>query len=248
MPDTRYLSRAPIVEALIRFQANAAENWRSSRVIDVVRAAWPEHTQIQELQHVELEFTAEAGRMAGQKIKVPEVDGFLLRAPDRQTAFQVRRDGLIVSWLAPYSDWTAFRTAAFESWAKFRQILSPGELHAVSVRYVNKLEFPLENFQLADFLVVSPAKPPEIANWSVLGFQHFTLLEVPDTGFVVQVISTQIDGRPGFASFILDIEVRAKESLAATGRTAEDSLEEMRKLKDQAFFSMLTTKAIDSYL
>lgn len=246
MPEISHLSRAPIIEALIHFQSNAAEHWVPENVRNELQPAWPEHVEVQEMRPVKFEFKQEAGKEPEQKITFPGVDGFIFRAPATQTVYHARRDGLIVSWLAPYVNWATFRDSAMEAWGKFRQILAPEELHSVTLRHINRLEFPMADFRLADFFTAPPAKPQELNDWQFHGFQHQTLFAVPNSGCAVQVVFTPMfDVAAEKVAFILDIEVRLKEPLVE--RTVEEVLEEMRVLKNKAFFSMLTPAALAQY-
>ncbi len=247
MPETRHLDHAPIVEALIHFQANAAERWSPETMRNELQPAWPEHTEVQEMRPVKFEWKLEAGKEPEQKISSPGVDGLFFRAPGQPTVYHARRDGLIVSWLAPYANWETFRDTALAAWAKFQEILAPEDLHTVALRYINRLEFPQTEFKLSNFFASPPAKPPDLADWGFLSFQHHTLFAPTDSRFAVQVIFTRIEGPPEIAAFILDIEVRLKESLAATTRSVEEVLEEMRLLKNKAFFGMLTPAVIERY-
>ena len=248
MPDVIHLSRAPIVEALIQFQANTAARWDPRRVREQLQPAWPEHTAVQEMRTVEFKLEQRPGQALQQSVHFPDVDAFIFSAPGQQTVYQARRDGLIVSWLRPYGTWEAFRGAAFQAWSRFQEILSPEELHAVTLRYINRLEFPATDFQFERYFTAPPAKPPGGEAWSFQGFHHQSLFAVPGSGCLVQVVFTRVEAPPETMVFLLDNQVLLREPLTATGRTAEDALEEMCRLKDEAFFSMLTPEALDHYV
>lgn len=247
MSEICHLSRAPIVEALIHFQANAAERWSSETARAVLQPAWPEHTEAQEMKQVKWEWKREAGKEPEQKVTFPGVDSIFFRAPGQPTVYQARRDGLIVSWLNPYANWETFRDTALAAWAKYGEILAPEPLHSVALRYINRLEFPLADFRLSEFFASPPFIPEDLKGWGFLTFQQNAVFGVPDSGCTVHVSFTRIDGAPETATFSLDIEVRLKEPLPATERRAEDVLEEMRVLKNKAFFGMLTPAAIERY-
>lgn len=248
MPEeTFHLARAPIVEALIHFQANAAERWESGTVRGDLQSAWPEHADVQEMRQVQFQVMQEAGKAPESRVILPGIDGLVFRASGQSTVYHARRDGLIVSWLAPYANWSVFFQKALEGWENFRRILAPVELHAVALRYINRLEFPMKDFRLSTYFTAPPAKPPTLENWQFHGFMHQTHFAVPDSGCSVQVNFTPTDPTSETVSFILDIEVRLKESLAATGRDMTDALEEMRNLKNTTFFALLTKAAIERY-
>lgn len=236
------------MEALIRFQANSAEHWKAEDVRHELLRVWPDHENVHESRAIKMEVTQQQGKEPTQSLSSPEVEAYVFRGSAKQTVYQARRDGLIVSWLAPYSTWAIFREAALKAWAEFRQVLAPKELHSVSMRYVNNLQFWAGDFILNEFFTAPPAQPADVSDWRSFGFQHATVYGVPNSPFAVRTIFTRLEGTPEMTSFLLDIEVNLTDSLTAFGRTAEECLEEMHKIKNRAFFSMLTQKAIDRYV
>jgi uncharacterized protein (TIGR04255 family) len=126
--------------------------------------------------------------------------------------------------------------------------LQPEDLHSVSVRFINRLEFPLEGFRWSRFLTTPPASPPELG-WQFYGFLHQTFYAVPGSPCVVKVVVA-----PAFTAdttdsiaFVIDVDVSLKESLEATGKGLEAILAEMHDLKNKAFFHLLTPEALQAY-
>lgn len=252
MPDFPHLARAPIVEALIHFQANAAEQWEPKKVRSVLQPAWPEHTNVQEMRPVQFQMKQEKGKEPEANVSLPGVDGLLFRAKGLPTVYHARRDGLIVSWLAPYADWLTFVEVALTAWGKFREILTPSALHSVALRYINRLEFPVADFstpdlRLSTFFTAPPAKPPKLSDWKYRGFSHETNFVAPSSRCVVRTNFSQTQSPPDMAAFILDIEVRLREPLMAMDGDTKEILEEMRTLKNTVFFAMLTDAALERY-
>lgn len=161
---------------------------------------------------------------------------------------QARRDGYAFSKLAPYEDWSALVAGALAGWADYSAVLEPEELHAVAVRFINRVSFPLEEFKLARYFTTPPVPPPRLP-WHFHGFVHQSIYGVPDSPCAVQVIIARaFDGlSPESVPFLIDIEVTLKEPLTALAKSLEDVLTEMRELKNQAFFHLLTEEALQSY-
>ncbi len=248
MPEICHLSRAPIVEALVNFQANAARLWKPEDVRPALATHWPEHREIQEIRPVEIEVTQTPQGPLPPKV-TSQMQGFIFRsATQTSVVHQARRDGYTFSRLEPYEDWRVLEAGALAGWADYRAVLEPEELHGVAVRFINRVEFPLEGFKLARFFTTPPVSPPDLG-WQFHGFIHQTFYAVPGSPCVVKVILTPaFDATPGDSvAFIMDIEVTLKESLAATGRELESVLAEMHELKNQAFFHLLTEEALQSY-
>ena len=247
MPNFPHLSRAPIVEALIHFQANAADRWEPEKVRDELQLAWPEHTEVQEMRPVQFQMKQEKGKKPETRVILPSAEGFMFRAKGQSTVYHARRDGLIVSWLAPYADWPTFLQAALEAWHKFQGILAPSGLHSVALRYINRLDFSSADFRLSTFFTAPPARPPMLSDWKFQGFLHQTNFIAPNSRCVVRTNFQQTEAPPDSAAFILDIEVRLREPLTAMDGDSKEVLDEMRGLKNTVFFAMLTDPALERY-
>ena len=247
MSETCHLSSAPIVEALVNYQANAARLWKPDEIRPALAVRWPEHADIQELRPVQIEVTQTPEGQLPPKV-TSEMQGFIFRSATQRSAHQARRDGYTFSRLEPYEDWSSLEAGASAGWADYKEVLEPEELHAVAVRFINRVKFPLDGFKLARYFTTPPVAPPDLG-WQFHGFMHESLYGVPDSPCVVKVIMVRaFDGAsPGSVPFIIDIEVTLKESLAATGRRLDTVLAEMRNLKNKAFFNLLTPEALQTY-
>lgn len=248
MPEICHLSQAPIVEALVNFQANAARLWNPETIRPALAACWPEHAEIQELRPVQVEVTQTPEGQLPPKV-TSEMQGFIFRSTTQPSVVhQARRDGYTFSRLAPYEDWHSLETGALAGWTAYKAVLEPEELHAVAVRFINRVEFPLEGFKLARYFTTPPISPPGLG-WKFHGFMHQSHYAVEDSPCTVRVIiAPAFDGAaPQAMPFIIDIEVTLKESLSALGGTFEAILAEMHDLKNRAFFHLLTEEAIQTY-
>jgi uncharacterized protein (TIGR04255 family) len=248
MPKICHLSRAPIVEALVNFQANAAHLWKPEDVRPALAARWPDYADIQELRPVQIEVTQTPQGALPPKV-TSQMQGFIFRSATLPNVHQARRDGYTFSRLTPYEDWHSLESSARLGWTDYQAVLKPEELHAVAVRFINRVEFPLEGFRLARFFTTPPVSPPDLG-WQFHGFMHQTFYAVTGSPCVVKVIlAPAFDAASGDSvAFIMDIEVTLKESLVATGRGLDAVLAEMHDLKNKAFFHLLTEEALEMYM
>ena len=248
MPDFPHLIRAPINEAMLTFQANAAAHWGGEDLLVRLKPLWPEHSDCQELQLVNMQFSAKQGEQPKHDTTNAQSMGWVFRSGTEHTAHQVRRDGYTFSRLKPYQDWESFEVAAKEEWKKVSELLQPEPLHSVSVRFINILEFPAAEFKLKRYFTAPPPRPAGL-DWRFHGFVQQAFFEVPDSQCAVQVTFS-----PSFSAvptetlaFLLDIAVTLKQSLPASGKSVDEVLDEMHLLKNEAFFGMLTEEAIGLY-
>ena len=247
MPEICHLPRAPIVEALVNFQANAARLWKPEEVRPLLAARWPEHTEIQELRPVQIEMMQTPQGQLPPKV-TSQMQGFIFRSATQPSAHQARRDGYTFSRLEPNDDWNSLEKGANAGWADYQAVLEPEELHTVAVRFINRVVFPLDGFRLARFFTTPPVPPPGL-DWKFHGFMHQTIYAVPGSPCVVKVtLAPAFEPTPrDSVAFVMDIEVTLKESVAAIGRGLDSIFEEMHDLKNKAFFHLLTDEALQTY-
>jgi len=248
MAQYRHLSKAPINEALVNFQSNATERW-AKELVAKFKKVWPSHKDVLSLQEIALRFSANEGQEPHASATQQEVTGWLFRSGDEPTVHQVRRDGYTFSQLKPYQYWENLEARAHEGWKIYNDVLKPEPLYAVAARFINQLEFPASaTFDLSEYFT-APPKPPVEFGWTLFGFVQHSQYNVPDSP-----CSVRINLAPGFSAnselyvFMLDIEVTLKKPLAETGKALSDIFSEMRRIKNEAFFGMLTEKAVQLHV
>jgi len=246
MAAVQHLRRAPIVEAMLNFQADASQHWNDAPPL--IRNAWPTHSLVQEMRQVQLQLPASPTQPPEQSLFTRHA-GMLLRSPSDPTVHQARPDGYTFSRLAPYENWESFEAAAMSGWETFSRLLAPEPLHAVMARFINRLEFPTLDFRLSRYFTAPPQPPPHL-NWAFHGFTQHLIYAVPDSFCTVQSIFTPaFSGHPDEKhAFVLDIQVMLKEALPASGLQLTDVFREMRRLKNEAFFGVLTDETIGPYI
>lgn len=248
MPEFPHLNNAPIVEALIFFQADVTAAWKPETLRTELAPLWPEHTEMQELRMVKLELRIGPPKEPPQDLVTPAIEGLIFRSKSKPTVYQARRDGFVASWLKPYPDWETFQTDAIERWERYAQAVGLPVLHSVLVKFTNRVEFPRPGFSSKRYFTTHPSPPPKLG-WDVGNFVQQAEYLVPHTSYAVQTVLTRaFDAAPDMLAFVLDIEVRLREPIIATDDRLGNVLPEMRKLKNKAFFGILTKTAWQKYL
>lgn len=247
MSEFPHLTHAPIVEALIFFQADVSASWKPETLRSELAPLWPDHTEVQEMQIVKMAVKLEKGLEPKQEIITPGIEGLMFRSKTQPTVYQARRDGFIASWLKPYPDWDVFQRDAILQWERYSGLVGATALHSVFVRFINRLEFPLGEFTPEKYFTTHPSTPAKLG-WQFTNFMQQVEYAVPGTNYVVQtVLARAFDTAPELLAFILDIEVKLREPLTATERAPGEVLGEMRSLKNEAFFGLLTEQAWQRY-
>src|SRR5262245_12981438 len=132
-----HLSNPPIVEAVLHWQARAGKTWNEG-VRDELTRGLPAYEK-QEPTY-QLEFLAVGG---GEQPPVAQHhhnwQGYRLTTTDQKYIAQMSRDGVVLSRMEPYQDWTEFEAEGRKVWGVFRAIAGPVEVQRLGVRFINRL-------------------------------------------------------------------------------------------------------------
>ncbi len=169
---------------------------------------------------------------------------------DKSALLQIGPDNLVINQLRPYVDWDNFKALIERSLDHYWQAAKPQGIEAVSLRYINRIPFPVEPAHYEDFLTVYPNIPDsrdqKWSNW----VQRVEVVREDAGGvLVVQAGSAREDqGEKVIPVVILDLTfVRAQPQNAAVEslkrsdmgewlETAHDEIEAM-------FLASLTPRA-----
>jgi len=248
MADYQHLNHAPVIEAILGFQADISKEWNP----DVMRAGlskhYPDFPKIQEQRDFESKFTMSPGKDPESIATIHGVRGFILHGNDGGSAIQIRRDGFAFSQLKPYPDWDRFVDNAMSQWKISADWFGIDSPHSVFLRFINRLSYPIEDFKFADYFE-HPPKPPMGTSWRFNSFREHNVYVSEDDRFLVEsVFSRTGDPSPQKkVDFLLDLTIKPTESLAESGNSIESLLPEMRKLKNNAFFAKLTEPGLEPY-
>ena len=248
MAATRHLTKAPVIEAILGFQADASKAWD----VEAVRLGLPTHfpvfPEVQEQRMFENQIWVAPGKEPESSTKVHPVEAFILRNSDLSAAAQIRRDGFAFSQLQPYPDWDVFVTAALEQWKIYAERLVVEAPFNVFIRFINRVSYPLDGFKLSKFFAKPPV-PPMGSSWGFKFFREHHIYSPKDERFTVDSVFTRVDPESlKSANFILDLTITPSKPLAETGDSVESLLPEMRSLKNEAFFSTFTENGLKPYL
>ena len=244
----RYLSRAPISEALIDIRAEFANGFRQG-ALEEARALFSAKYPIVEarqLLRATLQLTAD-----GTSSPQPEqlgLQGYVLRAEDGRTIVQVKNDGFTFSRLKPYMSWDSMLPEALQLWDGFAKILGPVTTPRLAVRYVNPLSIPLPVGDIADYLTVPPVVPPGAPQY-FSSFMSRIVVEQPEADLHAIVTQALLDpsDKPNTINVLLDIDA-FKFSQAGFPRSSFGEIfESLRHLKNSIFFGSITEATARRY-
>ncbi|HEX3151909.1 MAG TPA: TIGR04255 family protein [Gemmataceae bacterium] len=244
----RHLSKPPIVEAIIHWQARSQKEWEAEGLRAELSKLLPEYTTCDPMQQLQVDFAAEISEDEKPPLTRHQHQwhGYRLATKDNKYIAQFTRDGLAVSRRQPYQDWEEFSAEAKRVWQVFTSVAQPVDVQRLGVRFINRLESAtFEN--LGDFLPDPPTCPSNLPLNELFYQSSFTVPGQPFGVRVIKLMQRPVEGQTQNTGLFLDFDVYTETPLSRPDEELDDSLKTMRWLKNKVFFDLLTDKAIALY-
>ena len=241
MVDVCHLPRAPITEALVDLRVAARADLDASEFRSLEGELSEAFPSIDERRQTMVSLHLDPTEERQQVTRKPlGISGLWFRTANRQKLAQFRVDGFTFNWMKPYDRWEALISGAMALWDKYKRIAQPNRVTRVALRYINDLEFPSED--LDRYLRAPRPIPDSLRDGDLVGCRSRITIRDGTTRNMVHV--TQ-ELRSAF-SVLLDIdayyEVAPEDDLDISAK-----FDELRDLKNRAFFGSITKEAVELY-
>jgi len=239
-----HLAAAPIVEAVIHWQARAARWQGEEELREQLSELLPGFPECHPQQLIELH-PEMAGEGSEPWIRRDKWHGFRLVSQDKLSIVQFTRDGIAVSRLTPYQSWDVFSADAWGLWRIFADMTQPSEVQRLGVRFINRIV--LRRREEVQDILTSPPECLEDIGLPTVGFLYQSRHSVPDTPMEINVVRTiqpPAPDKPNEFGLILDIDAGTTQPFACDNATLKEKLETMHWLKNKVFFSLLSQATI----
>jgi uncharacterized protein (TIGR04255 family) len=254
-PAPRKLRNPPIVEAIIQINAAVTVPWEEASVVAALKAAVPELPKVEVMKIAVMETTfnpfpipdSDAQTPAGWTPLASGFNSVRMRSEDEKWIAIFGRDFMSLSRLRPYRGWEQLCEMALRLWKVHATIGRPETLNRIACRYINRIEVPIDDLNISDYLRDFGGVP---AGFHSTGFMHHEVLGVPGRPFVINFIRAHQmpvspdGGPPTTLPLILDIEVVLEQAAEVRDYDLATRLDELRGPKNDVFFGALTEKAI----
>lgn len=246
MAKPRHLTHAPIREAVIDIQFQAATNQH-----DV--ASFAQHYaegrgRLHDLWAASLELRVGASGI--EPVRSGSQIGKRLDFDDGKHVAQFRVNGFTFSRLAPYETWEQMSETAASAWATYSAAIKPREVTRIALRYINSLRLPLPIEKVEAYLPYGPMLPPELPQM-ISGFlNRVQINDVPngDLAVVTQMMESATPDGTGL-NVLFDIDVSHPCRLVGVNDDQINAvLGRLRELKNKAFFGFLEERTLEPYL
>jgi uncharacterized protein (TIGR04255 family) len=235
--DFPHLANAPIVEALIQWQASPSKSLDREELKKELERRFSGYSlHIQQQVEAALSASAE-GMETRQRTRWA---GFRLTSADEKYVCQFLPNGVLFSRLALYENWSTFAAEALRFWTGFVELAAPVAVERMAVRFISQMELK-EGETAADFVKEMPGLPESMGLRPDTFFRQ-DILEVPDYPYRVR-LARVIQGRePPIVprrSLIVDIDVFTTQPTKVDQAAIDQRLKEMRFLKNFVFFNFV---------
>ncbi|MDC0935225.1 TIGR04255 family protein [Pirellulales bacterium] len=241
------LPHAPIVEAVIHWQATPTKTPEPKALFEELKQVLPDYPHA-ESQH-EINIASQAGPDGTAVSQKAQWHGFKFQSENKLHIAQFTRNGFVFSRLKPYPDWPAFLEEANRLWKVYCKFTEPSKVPRLGVRFINLITPVGDPNDLGRLLTLPPKSPTKLP-LPVSGFMHQTKYAIPGHKYELNVIQTIQPAAPPNAdghSLILDLDVYTTKPVPMNEKTLAEHLRKMRWVKDKAFFSLLKPKTIKEF-
>jgi uncharacterized protein (TIGR04255 family) len=240
----QHLSKAPIVEAVLEIKTRPTAPWEEQAITQRLKEELPEYPKIESGHDFKVEFKVKPGQPTGQNSHDLGWKGLKLTSSNNLHIAQFNRDSFVLSRLAPYDSWTQFSEESLRLWHLYIEIAKPEHIFRIGIRYINRIIIKDTSLKRIDTYINIKTKNPKGLEIPVVGFMHHNTYTVPGTQYAINIISTiqkQVTQEEEIG-LIIDTDVFTIESAEIRKEEIDQYINEMRWLKNKAFFGSISKK------
>jgi uncharacterized protein (TIGR04255 family) len=145
---------APLQEALIEFHFEPDGGWDSTTLGLIYNEIKDDFTRKEQIATFNFSIKAEEGRV-GQTIGTAPLTRFF-KNDDERTLIQIAPYLLTVNRLRPYLGWATFQPQIIRILQAYLSVLKNARIQTMTVRYVNRIEFPDDAVDLPTYFNLYP--------------------------------------------------------------------------------------------
>jgi len=240
---SRKYQNPPVIEAVCEFHLMPDVNWDITipgLLYEKLRTRFPTKGRvvIQENQIVSSPQGVE------QQTTNRELVRFL--SPDQKTFIQLGEKILTIHCLPPYPTWTNFQPLIQEVFNSFISIVSISDFERIGLRYINKIDLPLDNLNLEEYFLyrpfTGPSLPGRFSNFIIAGlFSYDGDLDLCRIQF------SDLHSDSPYGHFIIDLDYFSKTPGSINKDTAIPWIEKAHANLESAFEACITDQLRDKF-
>jgi uncharacterized protein (TIGR04255 family) len=249
MADVRVLSNPPIREAIIDFRVLAADDRPASALLPLVESLKPFFPDARAEENFEALITAGGPAPIPAARTRRSLNGYVLRDADNRNVCSIKRDQFAFGFVRHYEGWEALAAATSKYFGMYVDFWKPKRITRVGVRFINVLPIQTDDdVELGDYLPCAP-RTPAAAPQGLMSFNDVQDLVDLESGICVRVrqMAAAPKANEDNRSFIIDTDTFKIVDLDASFDMVQDLLVDLRKVKNNVFFGMVSDLALRPY-
>ena len=242
MTQTKYYSKAPITEALIDLRIVPLDESNLISLRSLQDNLAEDYTLSEEINLAQGQFQQTGSTVTATATQSPL--GYRFINSDKTQVFQACLDGFTLSHLEPYKNWDTLRNEAKRLWELYSQAVHPQSVERSSVRYINRLDLPLDASHTLDFKDYLRTVP-EVSDGMIQGLNGFFMqIQIPQTDLgAILLLNEGIipTSQEGYVSVLLDIDLSYDANFTSDANIW-NTLDNLRLRKNEIFEACITDK------
>ncbi len=233
------LAKAPIVEAVLHWQATASKEYREADLLKEMKDAFPEY-ELTNQHNLEAGFT---GTPEGIEFKQKSAwQGVrLTQKHDERDKYvcQFLQQGVVFSQLVPYTSWDEFAAEATKFWEKHCELGDPSEVARLTVRFISQIGIASIN-DIKNY-IDTDCEPVNRLGLSASSYYHQDTIELSNQPYVINIVRAVKPTPEQESNLIVDITAATSESFDLV--QVNDKLKDLRYIKNKIFFTLMKDAA-----
>lgn len=227
---------APIVEAVFDVKVSNTIIINPTAFEKFAKTDLPEYPISTKRFNVQVQISEKQG--TGQVGRTANLLGYVFSNIQGNRKVQFRLDGFSYNMLRPYTNWEEFSSEAFAQLKKYIDLAKPNLVTRIGLRFINRIDLPLDDQKLSDYINYHPAIPAGLPQKLD---KYFLQMQIPSHDGISKALISQTfeQSRNGSVPFIIDIDVFQEERLKITESLVE-RFNTLRNLKNDIFEDLVT--------
>lgn len=234
-----HLKNAPITEALIDFRVVLPADATLTHLRELGQKISATYPNVKDFYKIQAEIIIDRSQSATSS---REQIGYQYTSKDGINVFLATVEGFTFSQLKPYKTWEDLKAKGLGLWDEYQEAIRPESITRIALRYVNRLELPLDLRDFKDYLTAPPDVPPKLRQ-TLSSFLTRIVIPIEKVG-ALAIITQQYNyvAEGNITPVILDIDVRNTGEFSGDGREAWEVADMLRAEKNKIFFESITER------
>ena len=237
------LARAPIHEALIDVRVKAREGLLIStfdELKDKLSGQFPSSETMSAMQ-ASIHFDVRGN--ASTKTSETGRKGLLFKSADGRLLLQCRNDGMTVNRLAPYTSFEDLFGVFETCWNLYSEVARPSFVVRLGLRYINRFPIPPKGY-IENYVTCLPKIV--FADSVINGFSQQTRHSFVHRPEMV-ILRTALEASVDSTIVTIDVDAFRGDRLDTSLDSMKDGFDGLRELKNDFFFSVLGSTALEDF-